>query len=908
MILASQITGSVALIGGIVYVVRQDLEIMQATSDMITSVKEFAQDILRTYVFPLVITVNSKLSVDRTEVRQAIIQTAPPFPVQKDSIAPHPEGARTRYHALTIMEKYFKDSGRVPLIHQPSKRDPAMFPYAKFDAIPHWGLDYTAPITSSDTDTATCDVFVDVVYYLNIHNYASGKPLIVYGFQPTCVARENQEYAYNFCCDNTVEYKVSGDVFRHPVWNFGGTHVMLRNYANVAFYSVESVHLTNDHSIVFLIPEWHGGFAASALSHLLPDKPLGFFTPFVKTSQGGFYRMQVAGKADVGHVVHTSVDYSGRSSFSVASCSLEIDGRVADHVKVYSKSMHPSELTSTTGLSSSANKILHMYHKASTGCPCYTSAVMAGVNHYQMGDEWDPEAKPSGQELLKCAQTFVPMKSAGNLQVAVAERIKKGVENSIKQPVPEVISNFLIEFVDILSDVLGKLVPFPLSEIRSKLRLAKQVKEFDEIEDWELTPEMKLSIAVFEKAESYDDVKIPRPIVPFQSNFKFMYSRYTLALAEAVSVLPWYAFHRSPLSVAQRLAAIGESSARDGIDLLETDFSRFDGSISNLRPYESILLQKLFPDDSRELLILWNLQFGAKYAGKFSYVTEGERCSGSPETSVLNTIDNAMFNYAAFRNSGSSKTEAWNSLGLYGGDDGVTPTNKPDEWPKLAVLLGMNIKPKIVRKGQMVSFLGRMFGGVWSGSPNSCCDLQRTVRNLCYSHDRITDPGVKLQQKIGSLCITDSKTPMFKTLFATHEDETLYDEDNYTSKWVLDYDESEGFPNHLCDWMLSYCARVSADGDWKTIIQGLPESTYKALVNGVQYGNVDPCKNVKNRTADPKSAGSRGRKPAPLKTKVLRSDAPHVQVPAAPKAKIRISRPTVPTSVGDPPIHGGQSN
>ena len=169
------------------------------------------------------------------------------------------------------------------------------------------------------------------------------------------------------------------------------------------------------------------------------------------------------------------------------------------------------------------------------------------------------------------------------------------------------------------------------------------------------------------------------------------------ALNDAIKGLDWYAFSRTPKDVAERVAGICEVSESHADN---TDYTRLDGSVgSNARLLERTVLLAVFRHVFHvELLRLMKSQTGLSAATKHGvkYNTHLARASGSPETSPLNTILNAFVAFLGFRmtrkgGSFMDMHEAWDALGIYGGDDGLTADQDGKAAEKAALMMGLKL-------------------------------------------------------------------------------------------------------------------------------------------------------------------------------------------------------------------------
>jgi hypothetical protein len=312
----------------------------------------------------------------------------------------------------------------------------------------------------------------------------------------------------------------------------------------------------------------------------------------------------------------------------------------------------------------------------------------------------------------------------------------------------------------------------------------------------------------FIKAEIYGKVTEDRMISTIKGEAKRRYSAYMYAYTawlksvnnDVHKRVPWYAFCQCPRDVAQRVAAI----CKENNVVIETDASRMDGTISELvRHFERMFLLAVYhPDHHAEIIELHREQYGAKCTVQHlgdeqnvKYYMEWARASGSPETSWFNTFMKAFCMYLSkrfeLRSPGpSAHQRAWDALGMYGGDDGITGWIDPACIKRSAAAIGLNIEMNYSSRpdagngslhAQMqaagldrenrygrVKFLARVFGpDVWRGDPTSCCDIPRMLSKLHVTRASTTFTNREaLYAKALGLLFTDMNTPLVGAIAA----------------------------------------------------------------------------------------------------------------------------------------------
>jgi len=188
-----------------------------------------------------------------------------------------------------------------------------------------------------------------------------------------------------------------------------------------------------------------------------------------------------------------------------------------------------------------------------------------------------------------------------------------------------------------------------------------------------------------------------------------------------------------------------------------------------------MVISRAFPPDYADpALELHSRQYNqkARMSLGYSYDTGTSRCSGSPETSTFNTIDNAFHSYLSFRlgEDALPPDEAFAALNnaMYGGDDGIVADANGEKLERAAKLMGLRIKVVDFPFGSSgVNFLARVYSPyVWFGDLNSMCDL---VRHLSKFHTTTPlPPSVteiqKFVEKARGLRLSDANTPIIRQI------------------------------------------------------------------------------------------------------------------------------------------------
>jgi len=431
--------------------------------------------------------------------------------------------------------------------------------------------------------------------------------------------------------------------------------------------------------------------------------------------------------------------------------------------------------------------------------------------------DYDPDAKPSMTPFMSplIDGAYAADLCNANDKRSISKRVVD-VKDSTK------LTAFIIVIINEFVDKFCKgrkhfLHPLDIEDVYARQDTPAQRSILDRA-DIEVSQERR--VEAFMKREAYQNVTDPRNISTINGVDKRDYSTFMYSLSDYIKEFDWYAFGKKPYEIAERVAVIAKNST---IGIIETDFSRMDGRVGEIpRMLERVLCTRLF--HTKYHPVLWDLlrsQTNLVGKTKFNvkYDTGNSRLSGSPETSVFNTILNVFTAYLTFRRTKVQgkyigKQQAWDRLGVYGGDDGLTADADEATYSTSATLVGQCLTSEMKPRGHTnVKFLARLYGPeVWFGDSTSICDLVRTMSKF---HTTVTLPKSitaidKLVDKAYSLSLTDGNTPVVgpfvnKVLEFKKENFTFR---NFGRKWNVELDKDVQYPNAYADWMDDYRLRT----------------------------------------------------------------------------------------------------
>jgi hypothetical protein len=336
---------------------------------------------------------------------------------------------------------------------------------------------------------------------------------------------------------------------------------------------------------------------------------------------------------------------------------------------------------------------------------------------------------------------------------------------------------------------------------------------------------------MFMKREAYQKPADPRPITQINGPDKVAYSRFMYAFEKVMKKHKWYAFGQSPIHVSQRIVEF----AMHAQSISASDFRRFDGHGSNaMRDLEQIVLLRAFRGEyHEELLDLMRAQYNFKSYTKHGvkYNSGFARSSGSPETSLFNSFVNAFVAFCAFRmmkvnGRFLSPIEAFSRLGVYGGDDGLTPDIDSGCYAKAAKMIGQELAIGVYKRGEPgVNFLARIYGpGLWSGDCNSMCDIARTLSKFHVTVNLPSNvtPLEKLAEKTRAFMQSDRNTPIigpYITAVSKVLELKLNEKTRAMRPFCDEPDPDVQYQNDSAEWMVDMCVKAIPDFDEKSFLE-----------------------------------------------------------------------------------------
>lgn len=389
--------------------------------------------------------------------------------------------------------------------------------------------------------------------------------------------------------------------------------------------------------------------------------------------------------------------------------------------------------------------------------------VERGVNAYTpLGRLVTEDGKAA---LRKITEPFMldaahPTRSENSDQSCIKGRIHD-VKNPV-QSVPPFYHQCLLEFAKFLvpDHVANTLVPQDFSYIREQWKRPTQRALLERVKHV-LFFTKPWAVKSFQKAEAYAKITHPRNISTLPTGFNARLGQFIYPYAEFVmKPAHWYAFGRAPAQIGRALMDKAQGATAAIVD----DTTRLDGSCGKFHHLvnKTCILRAFSPEYKGEISSLLDREAHAHGFTSYGlhYTADYNTLSGSSDTSCKNSTTTAFLHYLERRIAGLKPKAAYDALGIYGGDDGVTFDCDQPLLSKVYAKTGLLVKTDLVQSGNPVPFLGRIFLDPWT-CPNSIADVPRQLRKLHLSATPSTVPtDMILLRKAEAILVTDPETPI----------------------------------------------------------------------------------------------------------------------------------------------------
>lgn len=740
-------------------------------------------------------------------------------------------------------------------------------------ALDHINDPYAFHVSADEFGKDSAIVLIDRDYYIDMNEvFMLGLPVILFTFDPIIPCYRNDELEFTFDRDGSVIGKVNGGKdWNHKIWDYPDDMLSVCQRSVINVYKVLRYRCDNMRSIIIFYP--------IGSSFALTTKKLECSSPV----HGGSLVMTRG--------PHTSVSLVGSHEYKTLPSTVweALVGNIQSR----------STITSVPSVTLYDVEMILSQHEfgGDDTLPAFIWNVLKALDYSRIAitlgtgksdfllptvplqdrvvgfahidDEGNGASERDSTGMKVIANPIIQgggaeERTLQNTATAIVERCIKPQEraDSLTEVIPEDLYKFSDEFADLC---LKNAVLQPYDEEEVAKRMDKPGQKADREEAGTQSIERKTKVQQFQKVEHYAQPNDPRNITSEKGLIKEQFARYTYPVADMLKRQPWYAFGRSCPDVANRVAAICKFAAAHGLHIAETDYNRFDGNVSAFACWvEAQLFRRAYPGDDfiREIIEerhnRWVLT-----SDFIRYLSAYSLLSGRMDTSIFGTYFNAYIGYSALRREGLTPLEAWERLGMYGGDDGLAAVSGTSHLEQVALDVGMNLDARIVERPALrsnrlierkdyVTFLARIYSPkVWEGDVDSCCDLARSLPKFGLTEANVPHKATRLWEKAYAASLNDGITPLIGVytqtivrigehvmgkvpLEASSLEEFYSKYDRTVNHWGAMACVGKGFPNFNHDgWMLTYVRLTFPEMDIEAVEDSLRQHCYSVAASAL---------------------------------------------------------------------------
>jgi len=631
-----------------------------------------------------------------------------------------------------------------------------------------------------DTDVVTLN---DTDYHLESLSEFSRNPMVLTSFIPTALSGEGVDSAYYYEDPETVVEVINGGAkYRSKLWDFSGDIVIIPGAHGLSFtiHNVHVHHVTAHKVVVFLAPSatiFLPPWVYSGVCKYFMGVDVGIEKYLLKRRDNVSFLNPTTLVGKFGDVMHPY--FSVKRVDAVAP-----DSAVNISEKLFHNLEHMS-LNKNCTAGTIAHNLAIMQSKTSPEdvgvlAQLFSNGVTSlGLNIIYTSDkrpvpidESKLQGKPGCPPIIDQKPTVVH-RDDGAAEDYVKNRLLPN-QNQVEPYAPD-IKIFTSEFIGFVVPKAkrGRTAPVDIEKVLAEQNRPAQVLRNEEAILNPLGGSSK-TVKPFPKAETVAKVGSVR----YVNNVEPAHAIKSAILDRTIKVIlqehSWWLIGKNPTEVAKVVQRFVTSLQSKEMEFIETDFSKLDERISRylreevFEPIAYAILNRNMHDFVKDVLE-GDKECTAKIAGQTINLLY-KNLSGSGLTTSINTIVNAWFWYTTLRRSGFPPEGAWSMLGMYYGDDGVTPAPaiSDDDGPKksatfvrnayrLAQEVGLVVKINCPQApSQALSFLGRTYPAPIA-SPVSYGDPRKILIKLQAVVGTRDDA---IRNKLGGLYVTENHVPL----------------------------------------------------------------------------------------------------------------------------------------------------
>lgn len=607
----------------------------------------------------------------------------------------------------------------------------------------------------------------DTDYYVDESDFSYPNPYILYTIIPEDPAFIGKEYSFNFLTATKIQMFVNeGKRYEHELWDWCGDHIKVTGsslFSRTVVHEITRMKVSPNRYLVFLNPiatiPWYLSWTTRFLTFENLQR--------VNVGDGKYARISVGGQ-----YVSTSTKGKIAASSYRVPCALwsvcmsaeERMGFGPSKVMTLEQTLlktNKFENGAATIIASSVEEQLHEDSTIHSRIPLEHT-----VRHYAPGSipafDWKLVLHSLCHPFVH--NSFAPIDCLKQAVNGVRKRL-----TDISNPENPVPPSKLPRYRELHQEYCEHLIPENLrhtgvpkddQEVYDRQKRPSQRRilfaAWNFGIDWSLPIDQiqriwKLACKCFMKAEAYPSVNDARNIHTVPGEVKAEQSPYEYAMSEVFKTQTWYGFGE-PSAIEQKLGDVLHTSTA----LLSNDYSRMDGRQSLMDVEFDICERQLFfrreyhDAVQKHIAVLYGTPsyFSCGWRKLFSFGFDNvfARRSGSIRTSNANTSKSAREAYFALRLTKKpdgeffTPKEAWNLLGLYAGDDGLTTKRGLLEhvWQDFSSNMvtvvgdfGGSLTVDEFQRGEAFTFLSRWWSpNSWHGEVSSVACPKRAIGKM----------------------------------------------------------------------------------------------------------------------------------------------------------------------------------
>lgn len=732
--------------------------------------------------------------------------------VELPVVAPVAESlAAQKLAAENTAERFLRLEGYEPHVVQLSSRDIEKRRTGVLAHITPIDLHHTIRFDELRDNSAIWMFDVDGYLDMRVILSQTVRNYVIFTFVPENLAVSTAEYAYRVLKNNVVETRVGDKVWKHQVWDYEHDAICVYSWTwwgkRRVTYRVSRKTIGNERMLMLLEPmmvDYVGisqiipSIVNSTWTEVLADMPYECkpLERLVFTQGDGFNRLLTTVKGE------QSVHIGSYGTRTPAKVSVSVD----DTIRIMAKhsELYMGQVSGYVGGNNIVAAPVYDYYK-SKAQRITAKIIPRGeriIRYRMLPQVPDEPVKETMVDFMApiLRDGWAPDDCKANEFVGLQERLLNVQPPELKMT--SYLHGIISEFVEFTVDEPHVNHPVDEFEVYNRQDAPRQRRILDKAQ-WAF---YKLKTAMMWKKEMYGGDKPRRIISTIDPTIKMDYSRVMYGFENVMKKQKWYAFSRTPREIALRMTHI----LKEAKTATNSDFSKFDGHVSSvLREVERLtLLRAYHPSWHKAVKTLHGWQYGiiGITPSGIRYETLYSRLSGSPETSCFNSLCNAFVAYLALRLMGFTPIVAYGKLGIYGGDDGLTPDLDEKCYIRAAEMVGQVVTiDTIVRGSRGVKFLARVYSpDVWYGDTNSMCDIRRQLGKFHTTVKLDVTPEVKLVTKARSFLLTDEHTPVIgifcRRVASLSGGLTTC---RMLERWIDKYDKKDQYFNRPAEWMFN---------------------------------------------------------------------------------------------------------